>query len=462
MTDWTRSIATRLAAAIALILIGGGIAVTWAALEYGRRAAEEAYDRLLAGAAFQISRSVAVLDNEMVVDLPVSAFELLALAPEDRVVYRVDDDAGTTITGDGRVPVAKKRTDGAAYYTAAFGGEGMRFVSLRRQFAERAYVGGVRIIVGHTLRARSALAWDIARNALLIVVAAGVILVGLTVFAVRSALRPLRRIEGALLARDPKDLSPLDVNAPLEVKAMVAAIDRFMARLARRVTGMQNLIADASHQLRTPVSALRAQAELAQDETDPDRLRAIIERVHDRAVGLSRLTDQLLNQALVIHRSDAADQSLIDLRTVAMRVSEETDHDLASTEADLRLDLPEDPVLVQADALSLTEATKNLVNNALRYGTPPVSLSVRQIGKACGTADIAVADHGPGIPEAEWPDSGRRFARSAGADKVSAGLGLAIVNAVAEAHGGRLEFARLDNGAFSAALRLPFVSEDPS
>lgn len=453
---WTTSITARLTAAIALILVSGGVAVTLAALEYGRQAAEEAYDRLLAGAAFQISRSVSVVDGEIVVDLPVSAFELLALAPNDRVAYRLMDSQTVTITGRDDVPPPPSESRDTVYYSTKLSGETYRLASIRRQFVERAYVGDVIIIVGHTIRARSALAWDIAQNALLIVLIAGVVLVALTIFAVRSALQPLRRIEGALLARDPKDLSPLEVTAPHEVKTMIAAIDRFMARLSRRVTVMQNLIADATHQLRTPIAALRAQAELATGENDPDRLRAIAARIHNRAVGLSRLTDQLLNQALVIHRSDTAEQNVIDLRAVVMLASEDTDHDMLSSGTDLRLDFPENPVYVRGDALSLGEATKNLINNAFRYGAPPVLLTVR----SAPTSEISVTDHGPGIPESDWPDSGRRFARVAGSVPGSAGLGLAIVNAVAEAHSGHLEFSRNTDGHFVATLKLPPASED--
>ncbi len=455
MTEGARSVTTRLAVAIALILVASGLVVTIAALAYGRQAAEEVYDKLLAGAAFAISRSISVVGDEIVVDLPVSAFELLALAPDDRVVYRVVDGDGATITGYDIVPPPPETADDVVYYMAEFGGEPVRLAAMRRLFVERAFIGEVAVVVGHTMRARSALAWDITRNALLIVAAAGIALVALAIFAVRSALSPLRRIEGALLARDPKDLSPLDVGAPREVESMVAAIDRFMARLSRRVTVMQNLIADATHQLRTPIAALRAQAELARDEDDPERLRAIASRIHRRAVGLGRLTEQLLNQALIIHRSDAAVRTRVDLREIAVRVADETDHDLLSTEANLRLDLPEEPVFVEADALSLVEATKNLVNNAFRYGEPPVLLTVH----GADAAVISVADQGRGIPETDWADSGQRFARSAGSAPDSAGLGLAIVNAVARAHSGRLSFSRRNDGRFSAALELPRIGE---
>jgi len=441
---------------ITLILIAGGVSVTLAALAYGWRAAEEAYDKLLAGSAFEIIRSVSVANDRIIVDLPVSAFEILALAPDDRIVYRIIDRTGRTITGyDGvPAPVEQAGTAGqgeAVYYSGEFGGEEVRLVAVRRLFVERSFVGEVVVVVGHTLRARTALAWDIARNALFIVAIAGLVLIGLTVFAVRSALRPLRRIERALLTRDPTDLSPLDVTAPREVETMVSAIDRFMGRLSRRVEIMQNLIADATHQLRTPMAALRAQAELAGEEKDAEQLRIIAKRIQNRAVGLSRLTNQLLNQALIIHRADATAQMPIDLRVVAIRVSDEIDHDLNSGQDDLRLDLPEEPVIVLGDELSLVEATKNLVNNAFRYGKPPVTLSVRDGRRRA----IMVSDQGEGIPEGDWADSGRRFARTAGSAPDSAGLGLSIVNAVAEAHQGHLIFSRALDGGFCATLEFP-------
>ena len=108
----------------------------------------------------------------------------------------------------------------------------------------------------------------------------------------------------------------------------------------------------------------------------------------------------------------------------------------------------------RGDALSLVEATKNLLSNALRYGAPPVTFSVEH-DPATGMAAFAVTDCGPGVPESDWPDSGRRFARSAGSLPDSAGLGLAIVNAVAEAHRGKLVFSRTADGRFRVALTLP-------
>lgn len=446
------SIARRLAIAIALILAASGIVVTVAAYAYGRQAAEAAYDRLLAGAAFQIAQSIQLSADALVVDLPVSAFELLALAPEDRVVYRVIGRDGETLTGYDDVDPPENHDADLVFYSARHGEEMMRLAATRRRFAEQAYSGDVEILVGHTTRARDVLAADIATKAMLIVAAAGVVIAALTIFAVRSSLAPLARIEAALAARDPKDLSPLALGTPREVEALVSGINRFMDRLQRRMTGMQTLIADTAHQLRTPIAALRAQAELAGEESDPDALRAIAAKIHGRSIRLGRLADQLLNQALVAHRADALPAEVLDLREVAMQVADETDE--LDPESELRLVLSEDPVRVAGDAFSLGEAAKNLVNNALKYGAAPVALCVAADWDL-GLAEIAVLDSGPGIPEADWADSGRRFGRTSAGASEGAGIGLAIVNAVAESHGGSLVFSRLADGRFKAALQLP-------
>ncbi|MEQ8331911.1 sensor histidine kinase N-terminal domain-containing protein [Nisaea sp.] len=445
------SITTRLAATIILVLLGGGIVVMLAALAYGRQASDEAYDKLLAGAAFEISRAIAVADGKPFVDLPVAAFEILALAQDDRVFYRVMTEEGITLTGYETLPAPTSMGATVAFYDGEIFASKIRLASVTRRMAEPGYSGNVRVIVAQTTGARSALAWNIAQKALVLLLVSGGMLVVLAMVAVASSLQPLRRIERILRRRESVDLTPLEVAAPREVEAMVGAINHFMSRLARRVDAMQNMIADATHQLRTPIAALRAQAELASDETDPEQLRQIIKRIHQRTRGLSRLADQLLSRALVIHRADAVARTRLDLRKIAIAASEEIDHDDAEAAAHLRLDLPQDAVWITGDTLTLVEATKNLVTNAFKYGLPPVTLCVR----GTPTPTLQAIDHGSGIPEALWPEFGRRFARGGRTDIDGAGLGLAIVRSVAEAHAGTLAFSRPAPGTFAVSLILP-------
>lgn len=445
------SLTRRLALLLALFLLTGGTVIAVLSFSYGKQAAQQTFDRLILGAASQIADSISVQDGRIVSDLPVSAFELLALAPDDRVFYAVRGPDGALITGD---PLTAPTGRGTRFFDGTVDDEAARYVAVDRIFSERAFSGVVTVIVGQTGRARSELAVEITRNALAASALAGVLFIGLSILIARSALGPLRDIEAALRARSPQDVSPLDLPVPREIARLVAALNGFMQRLERNLSMNRRLIADASHQIRTPIAALRAQAELAADEDDPARLKRIAERIHARSIDLTRLTEQMLSRAMIIHRADAEPQLRIDLREVAMDAAEEVGDALPARRRDLRLDLPDQPVQAMADALSLREATKNLVMNALQYGKAPVRIAVRQAtpdraGDPARTSVLAVQDAGTGpLPDAGPP---RRH---------GAGLGLQIVQAVVQAHGGELHRTRSAEG-YEVAMALPAPPREP-
>ena len=447
------SLRFRLAAGIILILAIGCLAVAYAAFAYGRDAAQRSFDRLLVGAANQIAGALTLRDGQVSVDIPVSAFELLSLAPRDRVVYGVFGDDGALITG---YDILLPRDGDGIYFTDSFAGEPARFVRVTRQFAERSFLGSVDVIIGQTTEARRELAQQITQNALIAVAAIGVVMSALAALAVQSALRPLQRIERDIAARSSKDLTPVDINVPQEISSLVHALNRFIARIDRQLHVMRTLIADASHQLRTPIAALRAQAELAAEETDHERTLRIVGRIHERSRNLSRLTDQLLSHALIIHRADTVDLETVDLRTVAAEAVDQTDQSMPDVDRAIRLALPEAPVNCDGDSLSLAEACKNLINNSLKHGKPPITVFVLGQG---GRARMGVRDGGAGFPEAMWQTAGSRFAKNAGVSAKGAGLGLAIVNAVSEAHGGQMRIERPSETAFEVFLELPLLPE---
>ncbi len=447
------SLRFRLAAGIILILAIGCVAVAYAAFAYGRDAAQQSFDRLLVGAANQIAGALTLRDGQVIVDIPVSAFELLSLAPRDRVVYGVFGDDGALITG---YDILLPRDGDGIYFTDSFAGEPARFVRVTRQFAERSFLGSVDVIIGQTTEARRELAQQITQNALIAVAAIGVVMSALAALAVQSALSPLQRIERDIAARSSKDLTPVDINVPQEISSLVHALNRFIARIDRQLHVMRTLIADASHQLRTPIAALRAQAELAAEETDHDRTLRIVGRIHERSRNLSRLTDQLLSHALIIHRADTVDLETVDLRTVAAEAVDQTDQSMPDVDRAIRLALPEAPVNCDGDRLSLAEACKNLINNSLKHGKPPITVFV--LGRG-GRARMGVRDGGTGFPEAMWQTAGSRFAKNAGVSAKGAGLGLAIVNAVSEAHGGQMRIERPSETAFEVFLELPLLPE---
>jgi len=449
----SRSIAWRLTLLLTLLLTIAAAGTVVAALSYGQTAATRAFDRLLTGAALQIAERISVVEGETVVDIPLSAFGLLSLASEDRIFYRIIGPDGETITGDESFPLPEDTGDTPLLYDTEFSGEAVRAIRMRRFLAERAVRGPITVIVAQTLRARSELANEIVARAVIGVIIAGGVTLALALLAMHLALSPLRRVERAILARDPKDLTPFSTSTPREVEALVAAINRFMARLDKRVGAMQGFVADAAHQMRTPITALRAQTELAMEEDDPRKLKTLQRRIRDRALGVSRLTDQLLSHALVTHRADSVTLEQIDLRRVAVEAEREARR---TGGADgIELDLPADPVMVTGDAFSLREAARNLITNALAHGKLPVVLSVSITDG--GKAMIAVRDHGAGMNRDQLQRIGQRFARDA-SNPQSAGLGLAIVAEVAEFHHGSIETRSGSDGGFEVGIVVPLTA----
>ncbi|KIC24939.1 MULTISPECIES: sensor histidine kinase [unclassified Leisingera] len=452
------TLAARVLGAVLLILLLGGVLVSGSAWLNGQQAARQAYDRILLGAANDIAESVRIQAGTPIADLPVSAFQLLAQAPEDRIYYAVHGPGQVFITGvDPQTEIhAPEGGGGAGYFEALLNDEPARFVRVTRRFAERDFSGPVEVVVGQTLRARRAMTADLMLDALWPMAAAGLVLLVMAWVVIRTALRPLDAITADLARRDPYDLTPIATGRlPRELQVVLGAMNRFMGRLDGQVEAMRNLISDTAHQLRTPVAAIRVQAETAIAEPGGDASRRALDRLLARTRSLGTLLDQLLSRALVVHRTDSAPRLPVDLREVALEIMERDDHALLAPGTDLRLEIGEDPVMVRADAFSLGEAAGNLLGNALRHGTPPVAIGAERRG---GDAILWVRDAGPGPVPAVMAQLGSRFNRSAGTQENSTGIGLSIVASVAAAFRGRVEMTQEEEG-FRAALVLPAAQE---
>ncbi|MCK7612976.1 sensor histidine kinase N-terminal domain-containing protein [Roseibium sediminicola] len=453
----TLSLSARVAVGIAFLLIFGGLIVSIAAFAYGREAARSAYDRLLLGAATDIASAISVRDGQPEIELPVSAFELLALAPDDRIGYRIIGPDGSTLTGYDELVLPTGRNalrDG--FFDGSFFGAPARFAVVSRRFAERTLNGTIQVVVGQTIEARNAMAYDITRKALYVLAASGLAMVLLSAVVVRSVLKPLETMAGGLSARDPHDLTPMDTAVPRETAVMVNALNGFMARLDRQMNSMRHLISDTAHQLRTPVAALRAQADLFTDEADMARKEKIVERLQTRTASLGRLLDQMLAQALVIHRGDSARREAVDLRDIALDVFEEGDHQVLNPEFDIQLEIGDAPVIVMADEPSLKEALKNLLNNAVKYGASPVRIGASREGNRAG---IWVEDAGTGPADAVLAELGGRFNKGTLSRQASSGLGLAIAHSVAVSFGGELALEKTGDNTFRASLMFAAAPE---
>lgn len=436
---------------LGVLLAVFAVALLFAARDYGQRAANRSYDHLLVSSALSIADSVALVDGQWQVDLPYAALDLLAMAPEDRVFYRVADSRGTLITGYGDLPTPPRRPGTQPQlFDAPYSGETVRFVVVGRSFAAASAQGEVQ--VGQTRRAREAVAQDMVNRALLAIGVLSGLLLALVAFGVHRAFRPLVRVERELSRREPSDLKPLDARVPREMDQMVAALNRFMERLSSSNETLRAFMAEAAHQMRTPLAALRAQAQLALDDDDPEDMRRSLQAIERNATHMSRLLNQLLSDASVIHRSHLQRFAAVDLaETVHQALHEALPQ--ASPAPRVQLAMTAEPVQVHGDALLLREAIKNLVDNALKYGGDgplQIALTVES-----GQAVLTIADHGAGIAAADAERVFERFARGEGAPSGGAGLGLAIVKRVVDSHGGRIDLSNRPQGGLIATIRLP-------
>jgi two-component system, OmpR family, sensor histidine kinase TctE len=445
-----RSLYSRIILVIALVFGIGSIVLGTAAWVYARLAADDAYDRLLVGAALQIAESIYAQEGAISVDPPVSAFETLSLSANDRIFYKVLDPHGAVLTGYDDLGAAAANT--ASHEPLISDGEyrgfPVRIAVVGRLVSDPVAPGWAHVVVAQTREARIILARDLTLKALLLVFAMTSLAFMGVLFAVRRALEPLTRVERELRSRDPKDLTPLDVEIPREIQTLVSTINRFMDRLSGRIALMQRFIADAAHQIRTPLAGLASQVDLLTEETKPERREQQLNRVRERTAELGRLTNQLLNHAMIIHRAEVAEFETIDLAALARQTLINAVPSLAR-EVDIAFDDPPEPVLLRGDAVSLREALSNLIHNALKHGAK-TRLEVRVFAED-DAAVVEVVDDGPGIPISEWQRVREPFHTQS---VTGSGLGLAIAGDVVRAHGGELRFRERSEDGFAVLLRF--------
>ncbi|MBQ0819928.1 sensor histidine kinase [Microvirga sp. HBU67558] len=447
------SLFTRLIVLISLVLMVGAAALTTAAWYYARAAANNAYDRLLVGAAYQMAEALTVQGGTLTVELPVSAFELLANSERDRIFYKIVDPGGRTLTGYPDLTTPESDAPAMANPEAKdgrFKGVNVRVTKVGRFFSDPSVQGRVDVVVAQTTEARTALARELTLRAVALIIVMSALALGGAVFAIRYALRPIGRVGAALRDRDPHDVTLITVSTPRELRPFVSATNEFITRLKSRMDLMQQFIADAAHQIRTPLTALKAQLQLLSRQTmEPQGLQHLA-RVQERVDQLSRLASQLLSHAMVNHRAGAVPLEIVDVVEVVRRAIREAVPETLDRDVLTSLELPPDPVTIEGDAISLKEAVKNVVDNAVRHGAPTqLTLRVRRQSQ---TVDIEVEDDGPGIPPELWPQVTERFgAPSPG----GSGLGLSIAADVLAAHGGRLTFRHADGNGFAIIMSLP-------
>jgi two-component system sensor histidine kinase TctE len=413
----------------------------------------EAYDRALYDSALDLSRRLRLRDSRLTVDLPAAAADMLEIDDIDRVYYAVRNDDGNLVAGAADLPRPQPTLDRRPhYYYARYLGQGMRLVALRVPYDPDNETMLAHVIVGETLIRRQLLAEEIlAAVALSHLVLIGMICISVYL-GVGHGLLPLGRLRAQIEARSHRDLTPLDEpRTPTEVRPLVRAINELLQRLQGAIVSQQRFIADAAHQLRTPLAGLRTHAELALREQDLAGMRQRVRALMQATDRSARLAHQLLALALAEpEASAAAPMGEIDLVAIARDVTAEWVPRALARQLDLGLACDADAIRIRGNAVLLRELLVNLVDNAICY-TPPGGRITVGVQYDAATVTLSVEDNGPGIPRGDRERVFERFQRLAENSTEGCGLGLAIVREIAQAHGAAV---RIDDGAEGKGARV--------
>lgn len=314
--------------------------------------------------------------------------------------------------------------------------------------------GSYRIQVAQSIPLRNKEALEIATKTVLPLALFIPVLLGLVYWSVRRGLKPLDDLAAQVATRSSDNLQGLDdKHAPLEAKPLVMALNRLLRRLGDTLANERRFTADAAHELRTPLAAVKIHAQVAlasRDEAQQHALQQVVSGT-ERA---TRLVEQLLRLARLDPLAKLPDPRPIDLNALVNELAGQARQLAPERCGDVQIDSPPGEIVVEGSADLLEIAVRNLLDNALRYSTPGIQVSVFA-GIDHGSAVCGVRDSGPGVPEADLPRIIERFYRGRENTTEGSGLGLAIVRRIAELHGARLDIENLPAGGFQAQLRWP-------
>lgn len=439
--------------ALALILGLGG---AWAI----NQAVQAVNDRILGAASRAIIDSLTVDEGAVGLNLSPAIFGMLEDAARDNVYYSVSHE-GRVLTGYRDLPVVAPSDLGdtrVVFGDAVYLGRPVRVVAEGRRLPQ---IDGVVVVqVAETLDARR----RIVHRLLAGLIVLELVLIGATFallpLAIRWGLRPLHRVQGEMDRRVASDLTPLALDqVPVELRDLVGAFNAMLARLDSAITGIRRFTADASHQMRTPLSILRTHIALLRHH-QPGSPEAL-ESINDIDQATDRL-QHLIVQLLALARADGAHPSQIELSVVdpnEIAAVAAAEHAMTAVRAGIDFAVERMPgarMVVTSQMLAI-EMIGNLIDNAIKHNRPGgrVRVSLEDAGaRVC----IVVEDDGPGIPADQRDGVFTRFARLHRDPSLGSGLGLSIVDALARAVGAEitLETPRSGSGlrarvAFDAA-----------
>ena len=429
--------------------------------DIAKRYVNVAYDRALLESALDIGRQVRVLRGRVYVDLPEVAIQMLRTRETGQLYYMVTGPDREFITGEPDIgPAPPTQSAQAHYYDDWYRGQRVRVAAIQLPVETEDVHGQVTVQVVENRIARTELIRELSFGFALPQALVAFIAFIVIWFSVTRALAPLSVLRHEIEQRSHRDLSPLPVaNVPAEVRPLVESTNSLLQRLSTVLSAQQRFIADAAHQLRTPIAGLRTQTELARRQTSPADVEAALAQLQTAAERTTHLVNQLLSLARAEPSSERAQPlEKLHLGTLAREVTTECVPRALARNIDLGFDNSDALPEIQGDAVLLREMLGNLIDNAIRYTQPGGQVTVR-VSREQGNLLLSVEDNGPGIAESEREAVLERFHRVLGTGVEGAGLGLSIVREIVTRHRGQIRLlSGINNRGTLALVTLPLAA----
>ncbi|AVO49562.1 sensor histidine kinase [Melaminivora suipulveris] len=447
-----------------LLLWPVSLALTWLVAQ---GLANKPFDRALEYNAHALAQFVTVQGDQVHFSLPQPASELLRADESDFVYYQVLAPDGTYLAGERDLPAPpddeKATSAEVRLRDAELRGVGIRvayiWVRVPLEGAPAALVQ-----VAETRTKRSVLATEIIKGVMLpqfVILPLAVLLVWL---ALARGIKPLHLLEERIRARKPDDMSPLDVRAvPMEVAPLVDSVNDLLRRLHESMATQKRFLADAAHQLKTPLAGLRMQADLAQREgTSTEELKQSLEQIERSSVRATHTVNQLLALARAEGGATTLQRQPVDMAELIIDVVQDAVPRALHKRIDLGYDGPEPGapgVCVDGNPVLLKELARNLLDNAINYtpSSPEQAgvVTARLLPDTFGRVVLLqIEDSGPGVPEAERDLVFQPFYRALGTDADGSGLGLPIVREIARQHGAEVVLEEVRPGSSMPGARF--------
>jgi len=422
------------------------------------------FDRALEYNVQALAKLLVVKNNQVQFNLTAPAREILRADDTDLIYYQVMGTRGEYLSGEHDLPAPpdeERAGDGEVRLREdVIKDQGVRvaytWIRVEVKGATQASLP-VLVQVAETLEKRKTLATEIVKGTMVpqfVTLPLAVLLVWL---ALVRGIKPLAQLEKRIRARKPDDMSPLDeTGVPEEVVPLVASVNDLLSRLKVSLSTQKRFLADAAHQLKTPLAGLRMQADLAQRETDADEIKKSLKHIGQASIRATHMVNQLLALARAETTGRALAKQRIDLVQIVAEIMADSVPHALEKKIDLGYDGPAaggQATYLEGNPTLLGELVRNLLDNAINYTPEQGQVTLRlMVDRFSGILVLIVEDSGPGIPESERELVFQPFYRALGTNVDGSGLGLAIVLEIAQQHGASIT---IEDASLPGQLQSP-------